>query len=326
MANQCGSWWSASATWAPRHAKAYHKLPGFEICGLMSRTIRRSREDLPAELAAAIRVSRTSSRRCARPAPMRSRSTPGPTPMPTTRSARWTPAATCSWRSRSRPPSRTPRPWSPRPGQTNRKLVLGYILRHHPSWAKFVEVGRTLGKPLVMRMNLNQQSSGPAWNWHKNLMESLTPHRRLRRALRRHHVPDDPRQAGARARHRRAAQRRDQGPELRPPARRVRRRLGRLVRGRLGADDERGRLFREGRRRAQGLRLDRRAAGGPDRGQARTDLGFRRHRPAHQDQRAQGPPRRHRRRTTISRARTSGSTWPTSPITRSSATASRRSS
>ena len=57
----------------------------------------------------------------------------------------------------------------------NRKLVLGYILRHHPSWAKFVEVGRTLGKPLVMRMNLNQQSSGPAWNWHKNLMDSLTP-------------------------------------------------------------------------------------------------------------------------------------------------------
>ena len=24
-------------------------------------------------------------------------------------------------------------------------------------------------------MNLNQQSSGPAWNWHKNLMDSLTP-------------------------------------------------------------------------------------------------------------------------------------------------------
>jgi predicted dehydrogenase len=59
--------------------------------------------------------------------------------------------------------------------EKDRKLVLGYILRHHPSWAKFVEVGRTLGKPLVMRMNLNQQSSGPAWNWHKNLMESLTP-------------------------------------------------------------------------------------------------------------------------------------------------------
>ena len=52
---------------------------------------------------------------------------------------------------------------------------LGYILRVHPAWMKLVELGRSLGKPLVMRMNLNQQSSGPAWTWHKNLMESLTP-------------------------------------------------------------------------------------------------------------------------------------------------------
>ena len=44
-----------------------------------------------------------------------------------------------------------------------RKLVLGYILRVHPSWMKFIEVGKTIGKPLVMRLNLNQQSSGPAW-------------------------------------------------------------------------------------------------------------------------------------------------------------------
>ena len=57
----------------------------------------------------------------------------------------------------------------------NRKLVLGYILRVHPSWVKFIEVGQTLGKPLVMRMNLNQQSSGAAWHWHKNLIDSLIP-------------------------------------------------------------------------------------------------------------------------------------------------------
>ncbi|NOZ33422.1 MAG: Gfo/Idh/MocA family oxidoreductase [Alphaproteobacteria bacterium] len=57
----------------------------------------------------------------------------------------------------------------------NRKLVLGYILRVHPSWVKFIEVGKTLGKPLVMRLNLNQQSSGPAWTWHKNLIDSLIP-------------------------------------------------------------------------------------------------------------------------------------------------------
>ena len=57
----------------------------------------------------------------------------------------------------------------------NRKLVLGYILRVHPSWVKFIEIGQTLGKPLVMRLNLNQQSSGPAWQWHKNLIDSLIP-------------------------------------------------------------------------------------------------------------------------------------------------------
>jgi predicted dehydrogenase len=56
-----------------------------------------------------------------------------------------------------------------------RKLVIGYILRVHPAWIRFIEVARTLGKPLVMRMNLNQQSHGPAWNWHRNLMASMSP-------------------------------------------------------------------------------------------------------------------------------------------------------
>ena len=57
----------------------------------------------------------------------------------------------------------------------NRKLVVGYILRHHPSWEKFVELSSKLGKPLVMRMNLNQQSSGVMWDVHRNLMKSLSP-------------------------------------------------------------------------------------------------------------------------------------------------------
>jgi predicted dehydrogenase len=55
------------------------------------------------------------------------------------------------------------------------KIVIGYILRVHPSWKKFVEVGKTLGKPLVMRMNLNQQSSGAQWQVHKHLMNSISP-------------------------------------------------------------------------------------------------------------------------------------------------------
>jgi predicted dehydrogenase len=57
----------------------------------------------------------------------------------------------------------------------NLKIVIGYILRVHPSWIKFVEIGRTLGKPLVMRMNLNQQSSGAQWEVHKQLMKSISP-------------------------------------------------------------------------------------------------------------------------------------------------------
>jgi len=58
---------------------------------------------------------------------------------------------------------------------TGRKLVIGYILRHHPSWLKFIEIARMLGKPLVFRMNLNQQSNGETWEWHKRLMASFPP-------------------------------------------------------------------------------------------------------------------------------------------------------
>ncbi len=48
-------------------------------------------------------------------------------------------------------------------------------LRHHPSWQNFVDIARGLGTPLVMRMNLNQQSSGETWAVHKYLMDHLSP-------------------------------------------------------------------------------------------------------------------------------------------------------
>ena len=57
----------------------------------------------------------------------------------------------------------------------SRKLVVGYILHVHPSWQKFTELAQTLGKPLVMRMNLNQQSSGANWETHKNLLRTTSP-------------------------------------------------------------------------------------------------------------------------------------------------------
>jgi predicted dehydrogenase len=38
-----------------------------------------------------------------------------------------------------------------------------------------VEVAKTLGTPLVMRMNLNQQSYGKNWETHKSLLSSISP-------------------------------------------------------------------------------------------------------------------------------------------------------
>ncbi|MEO9335819.1 Gfo/Idh/MocA family oxidoreductase [Mesorhizobium sp. SB112] len=56
-----------------------------------------------------------------------------------------------------------------------RKLVIGYILRHHPSWMRLIAEARKLGGPYVFRMNLNQQSSGATWATHKQLMKTTSP-------------------------------------------------------------------------------------------------------------------------------------------------------
>lgn len=56
-----------------------------------------------------------------------------------------------------------------------RKLVVGYILRHHPSWIRLIAEARKLGPPYVFRMNLNQQSSGAHWEVHKALMHTTAP-------------------------------------------------------------------------------------------------------------------------------------------------------
>lgn len=56
-----------------------------------------------------------------------------------------------------------------------KKVVIGYILRVHPAWTTFIDIAKGLGKPLVMRMNLNQQSHGSTWDTHKSLMNSMSP-------------------------------------------------------------------------------------------------------------------------------------------------------
>ncbi|HTJ89375.1 MAG TPA: Gfo/Idh/MocA family oxidoreductase [Acidocella sp.] len=56
-----------------------------------------------------------------------------------------------------------------------RKLVVGYILRQHPSWIRLIAEARALGGPFVFRMNLNQQSAGRNWEVHKKLMRTTSP-------------------------------------------------------------------------------------------------------------------------------------------------------
>ena len=59
--------------------------------------------------------------------------------------------------------------------RTGRKVVVGYILRHHPSWQRLIAEARDMGGPYVFRLNLNQQSSGPTWEVHKALMQTTSP-------------------------------------------------------------------------------------------------------------------------------------------------------
>ena len=59
--------------------------------------------------------------------------------------------------------------------KTGRQVIVGYILRHHPSWIRLIAEARALGGPYVFRLNLNQHSSGPTWDVHKALMQTTPP-------------------------------------------------------------------------------------------------------------------------------------------------------
>ena len=156
------------------HALAYHRIPGFEICGIVTRSPE-SRAALNAEMESAypefgdfheaLRVSKPDAV---------SIST-----YPDTHAAYAEAAFDAGCHVFIEKPLAETVADAERivakAREKNRKLVIGYILRHHPSWIKFIEVARTLGKPLVMRMNLNQQSSGANWKTHKNLIASIPP-------------------------------------------------------------------------------------------------------------------------------------------------------
>src|SRR4026209_122983 len=154
------------------HASAYHRNPGFEIVGLMSRSIKSKK--IPDELKAyplfedfdeALKVTK-----------------PGAVSInswPNTHAEYAIKAINAGAHVFMGKPLATniadAEAVVKLAREKHRKLVLGYILRVHPSWMKFTELAQTLGKPLVMRLNLNQQSGGPTYDWHKNLIDSLIP-------------------------------------------------------------------------------------------------------------------------------------------------------
>ncbi len=155
------------------HARAYHKIEGFEIVVLVSRSILQ-RDDLPEELAGYPRFDDFDAAMAATSPDAVSVNT-----WPNTHAEFAIKSLNAGCHVFMGKPIATNNEDAWRVVEAaranNRKLVLGYILRVHPSWMKFIEVGKTLGKPLAMRLNLNQQSSGPAWAWHKNLIDSLIP-------------------------------------------------------------------------------------------------------------------------------------------------------
>ena len=155
------------------HARAYHKMPEFEIVGLVSRGPT-SRGALSKELGGLQEFSDYHAALAATKPDVVSINTYPETHAPYARAAL---KAGCHVFC-EKPLAQTVEDAQSivDAARTNRrKLVIGYILRVHPAWIRFIEIARTLGKPLVMRMNLNQQSHGPAWNIHRNLMESMSP-------------------------------------------------------------------------------------------------------------------------------------------------------
>ncbi|MEC7263437.1 MAG: Gfo/Idh/MocA family oxidoreductase [Bacteroidota bacterium] len=155
------------------HARAYHKLEGFEIVGLVSRGAK-SREQLSNELGGVATFSDY--------AQALQNTKPDAVSINTYPDTHFD-YVKMALEANAHVFVEKPLALTVEEAQTlvdlskkkGKKMVVGYILRVHPTWAKFTQIAQTLGKPLVMRMNLNQQSSGSHWYTHKQLMKSMSP-------------------------------------------------------------------------------------------------------------------------------------------------------
>ena len=57
-----------------------------------------------------------------------------------------------------------------------KKIVAGYVRKHDPLWKAFVDKGKQLGSPTVIRFCLDQPSAGEEWQVHRSILKgsSLT--------------------------------------------------------------------------------------------------------------------------------------------------------
>lgn len=156
------------------HARAYHKLPDFEIVGLVSRTAS-SRDKLNKELGGKYACFADFDEALAATQPdVVSVNTYAETHVDYTLKSLKAGAHVFVEKPLAITVEEAQRVVD-MAKKMDKKVVVGYILRVHPAWARFVEIAQGLGKPLVMRMNLNQQSSGSHWQTHKNLMNTMSP-------------------------------------------------------------------------------------------------------------------------------------------------------
>ena len=155
------------------HARAYHRLPGFVVAGLVARGAA-GRERLAAELGGVPAFADFGEAFAATRPDVVSINTYADTHAP---------LALAALRGGAHVFVEKPLAPAVEPAlevvecarAQRRKLVVGYILRVHPAWQRFVAIARTLGSPRVMRMNLNQQSRGKDWRTHLALMQSTSP-------------------------------------------------------------------------------------------------------------------------------------------------------
>ena len=195
--NRCASSSPASATWAAAMRSPITAIRASRSSALVNRS----------DVGAAAGARRLSAIRrlfeaaCATRSPTSSRSTPIPTAMPTIAVTAMEAGAHVF----------VEKPLATTVADAERVVAAAQRQRPqagdrlHPAPPPVLDAvdrrGARARRPFVLRMNLNQQSSGPTWETHKRADADDLADRRLRRALCRRDVPDHRRQAGRGARH-----------------------------------------------------------------------------------------------------------------------------